>query len=223
MSQVETKAWANVGKAAYAKSKDQIDDVYTDWAKVYDNDIDTLGYLTPENLVKEMLKYVNNSPSTQLLDIGAGTGRCGELLKKHGYKGIMDALEINGAMLDVARSKSIYRGHYEIGVFPDKPIPLEYGLYDGVICAGTMLSGHMEPECIAPLVRALKPGGYAVWNTRQTDHEKEYRDRLGKTIDELVKTGEIERIEEKLMQHYAADFREVGDKLMAIVYVYRKL
>nr|XP_039254679.1 uncharacterized protein LOC120331635 [Styela clava] len=222
MSEAEKKAWANVAKAANVKSNKHIDDVYTEWSKVYDDDVITTGYCTPDNLVGKMMKYVNNSPTSQILDIGAGTGKCGEVLKKQGFKGIIDALDINRAMLDVARSKFIYRGHYNIGVFPDKPIPLEYGLYDAVICAGTMMSGHMEPECVTPLVRALKPGGYALWNIRHTDHENEYKYRMEKTLDELVKEAEIEKIEEKLMQHCAVEF-SVGNKLMAIIYVYRKL
>lgn len=120
-------------------------------------------------------------------------------------------------------SNLFQRDHYEIGIFPDKEILLEYGLYDGIISAGTFLNGHVDPECLVPLVRALKPGGYAVWNTRDTDHEKEYRDRVSKTLDDLVKSREIEKVEIKPMQHFETKCKETGDTMLAIVYVYRKL
>ncbi|XP_039265274.2 uncharacterized protein LOC120340938 [Styela clava] len=222
MSDID-KAWDSVSKVAYGETKKEVNDSYTEWAKKYDEELDTLGYQTPENLVRELLKHSKNTETTTILDVGAGTGKCGKLLKNVGYKGIMDALEINGAMLEVARSKNIYRNHVEMGVFPDKEIPLEHGLYDGVVCAGSMLHGHMEAECVATLIQVLKPGGVAVWNTRDTEKEKEYREKVARSVEQLVKSGEIEKIDVKAMQHYKTNCRETGDKMMAIVYVYRKL
>ncbi|XP_039249148.2 methyltransferase-like protein 27 [Styela clava] len=223
MSETESKAWDTVGIVTYSNSRQQADELYSEWAQKYDSDLDTLKYETPQNLVTELLKYIDNTPSTKVLDVAAGTGKCGEVFKKLGFKGIMDAIEINGAMLEIAKRKSLYRNHTEMGVYPDKSIPIVDGLYDAAVCAGSFGPHHLAPGCVAPISHTLRQGGVTIFSCRATPQATEYRDLLENEIDKLEKAGMIARIEVKEMTHYAVKCRETGNSMMSKVYVYHRL
>nr|XP_039265966.1 uncharacterized protein LOC120341507 isoform X1 [Styela clava] len=223
MSKTESKAWDNVGGVAYSNSQQQTDERYTEWAQKYDSDVDTLKYESPQNLATELLKYIDNTPSTNVLDVAAGTGKVGEVLKKLGYKGIMDAIDFNGAMLEIAKGKSLYRNHIEMGIYPNKPIPVADGLYDAAVGAGSFGPHHLAPGCVAPIIHILRQGGVAIFNCRATPQATEFRNALENEIDKLERAGMIAKIEVKEMTHYAVECRETGNSMMSKVYVYRRL
>ena len=53
--------------------------------------------------------------NAKILDIGAGTGICGESLRSFGFTNL-DALEPANDMLEAARSKSIYNNYFNEGI-----------------------------------------------------------------------------------------------------------
>ena len=63
-----------------------------------------------QNYVEELENRLGKSEieSKHILDLGAGTGLCGEVLRNAGFENV-DALDISSEMLEEARKKNIYK------------------------------------------------------------------------------------------------------------------
>ncbi|XP_022251682.1 methyltransferase-like protein 27 [Limulus polyphemus] len=82
---------------------------YQKWAATYDEDmIDTEMY-GPKTVVEEFVE-LGLGKNVRILDVGAGTGCVASLLQKHGYTNI-DALDGSIDMLEVAKSRDLYRNY----------------------------------------------------------------------------------------------------------------
>lgn len=88
-----------------------------------------------------------------ILDVGAGTGLCGEALAARGL-GPIDATDISPEMLGRALAKEVYRDAIEADIF--KGIPVPANSYSGVVSSGTFTTGHVGPDGIDPLLRVAK-------------------------------------------------------------------
>src|ERR1700728_3998655 len=76
-------------------------EVYTKFANHYDDICDFESYRAPEVSV-DGFDGLELDKSIRILDVGAGQGRIGRLLKNLGYNNV-DAIDGTPAMLDVAR------------------------------------------------------------------------------------------------------------------------
>ncbi len=141
--------------AAYAlKTPEDSKRLYADWAQTYDQSFaEAQDYLAPA-LVAAAYKAAGGIGP--LLDVGAGTGLCGQELVKLAT-GPVDATDISPEMLDVAKAKGIYRALF-IGDLTAQ-LPVEDGAYEGVVSSGTFTNGHVGPEAIDELLRITHPGG----------------------------------------------------------------
>lgn len=130
--------------------------LYGDWAKTYDRSFgEGWGYIAPREIAaicRDNLEQ-QNSP---LLDIGAGTGLVGEHLRDL----TIDALDITPEMLDVARTKNIYRNLITADLLATLEIP--DNSYGGVVSSGTFTHGHVGPDCLPELLRITRPGALFV-------------------------------------------------------------
>ncbi len=151
-----------------AKDYDELTDKYNDWAREYDADLKSLGFLGPRAGAGMLAKFVENKEA-KLLDAGAGTGMVGEELANLGYKRIT-ALDLSPGMLMTANEKFVYEELVvgELG----KPLSFETDQFDGTTCIGTLTIGHAPPESLDELVRVTKPGGVVVF-TMRTDYYTE--------------------------------------------------
>lgn len=80
---------------------------------------------------------------TPLLDAGCGTGLVGGELVQRGFSAL-DGVDLSHGMLNIARSKGIYR-QLEIADIT-RPLPFDPGSYGAVVCVGTFTAGHVGPE-----------------------------------------------------------------------------
>ena len=136
------------------KSPDDNIELYSAWAKTYDNDfIDEMQYKLHFAVADE---FVLNGGKGLILDVGAGTGALAEaLLTKAKFS--IEATDISEEMLKVAHSKNIYTRSFLSDL--TKEIPVENDIYDGVVSSGTFTHGHVGPSAMVELVRVTKPGG----------------------------------------------------------------
>lgn len=140
---------------AYAlKTPDDSRRLYADWAKTYDQSFaEAHDYRSPR-LVAEIFR--NAGGEGPVLDVGAGTGLCGQELVDLGTTPV-DGTDISQEMLDVAAAKFIYRDLFT-GDLTTR-LPVSDNTYAGIVSSGTFTNGHVGPEALDELLRITCPGG----------------------------------------------------------------
>jgi SAM-dependent methyltransferase len=125
--------------------------MYGAWAESYDDSFGRAwGYIAPREIAAILKAEI--APSAEILDIGAGTG----LVAEHLPGLVVDAIDITPEMLDVSRSKGLYRALI-LGDLT-RALDLPDASYDAVISCGTFTHGHVGPECFPELLRITRPG-----------------------------------------------------------------
>ncbi len=134
--------------AAYAlKTPEDSRRLYADWAESYES-----GFVATHDYVLHIetaRAFIETGGTGPVLDVGAGTGICGAILKEHGIAPI-DATDISAQMLDQAMSKNIYRNAIEADLTQGLPMP--EGSYAAIVSSGTFTTGHVGPDEIDPLL-----------------------------------------------------------------------
>lgn len=161
--------------------------VYREWAKDYDDDVDSIGYQAPDEVAKAVQEKIPNA--MRILDAGCGTGLVGEAILKHfnDKRVVMDGCDLSAELMEVAREKE--RGYDNLcKVNLKETMPYIDGLYDAVVCCGVFLQGHCGTECLDEMLRVVKEGGGVVFTVRQSfydDPSHRWQDKLA----ELEKAG----------------------------------
>lgn len=147
----------SLNKAYDLKTPDDSVRLYADWAETYEIDfVASHGYELHQHVAEAFHAANGGGP---VLDIGAGTGLCGQSLKDLGVSEI-DATDISEQMLQQASQKGVYRALIT-GDILDR-LPIEDERYCGAVSAGTFTHGHVGPEALTEVLRILAPGGLAV-------------------------------------------------------------
>ena len=130
-------------------------ELYAAWANDYENDFaSALDYVLPNRVAQIFLDMGGTGP---VLDVGAGTGLAGQALSKLGINPI-DALDLSGAMLEVALEKKIYRNFFTSDI--TQPIVTNNYSYQGIISSGTFTHGHVGPSAIDNLLSVARGGAF---------------------------------------------------------------
>ena len=89
--------------------------------------------------------------------MGAGTGLIGIELQKLGYSNL-HALDISPEMLKEAKKRNIYQRFFCVGLSDQQISEIQTGEFDALICAGTLLTGHIRAAAFEEMVRMVKHG-----------------------------------------------------------------
>lgn len=100
---------------------------------------------------------LNWPKESRILDIGAGTGIIGSLLKQEGYENV-DGLDASNKMLEIAKQKKCYKNLINCIVASDIRLPIESRTYDVVIMAGVFCPGHISVDAFNEILRITKSG-----------------------------------------------------------------
>ncbi|MEO9574714.1 MAG: class I SAM-dependent methyltransferase [Lentilitoribacter sp.] len=131
--------------------------LYRKWAETYD---ETFAKATDYVLHLEVARhYVLMGGFGPVLDVGAGTGLCGEALRERGI-GPVDGTDISPDMLKVAAGKGAYRNLFKGDLLAGLTLP--EGLYQGAVSSGTFTHGHVGPQGIDTVLDSVRPGGWIV-------------------------------------------------------------
>lgn len=129
-------------------------ELYAQWADTYDTDFaQDHGYILHEQVARA---YVNAGGFQPVLDVGAGTGLCGQALRNRGLDDIY-ATDISPEMLKVAETKGLYQSLFSGDILKGLDVP--DGTYAGIVSSGTFTHGHVGPEALDELLRLVRPGG----------------------------------------------------------------
>lgn len=184
--------------------------LYAGWAQTYDQDFAArMDFLMPRHVARIFHEMNARGP---VLDAGAGTGLVGEALAAlGGYD--MDALDITPEMLEVARSKGVYRDTIEADLLA--PLPMRDGAYQSVVSSGTFTHGHVGPEALDELLRVAASGALFVL-TIKIEHyqERGFADKFA------VLDGQITEFETVALPIYGdrADQAHAADKGFVVTF-----
>ncbi|SPH19540.1 Ubiquinone/menaquinone biosynthesis C-methyltransferase UbiE [Ascidiaceihabitans donghaensis] len=129
-------------------------DLYAEWANTYDTDFaDDHGYVLHAHVARA---YVNAGGYQPVLDMGAGTGLCGQALRDRGLDAL-DATDISADMLKVAETKGLYQTLFVGDIIAG--LDVADGAYAGAVSSGTFTHGHVGPEALDELLRVVRSGG----------------------------------------------------------------
>ena len=141
-------------------------DVYNNWAKTYDNYVDSLDYMGPKNIVKNLLKLLEKEDKTlQILDFGCGTGKVGEELRNQFNSSYyLEGIDISPNMLKNAEKKNIYNELNNIDLTKES-----YNKkFDIILSSGVFLEGHVNINNISRLQKLLNKNGILLFTIRET-------------------------------------------------------
>ena len=173
-----------------AKSKEDIQERYDEWASSYDKDLlDKWQYVLPAFIGDLFMKYVENRKAS-VLDAGAGTGLSGEYLKNHGYDNLF-GVDASEKMMNQAKSKKIYRKLEKM--FLGEMLDYHDNQFDAVLSVGTI--GHAPPESFDELIRITKPSGLIIFSIREAFYNEPKFYKKLQALQELDKWILIERTE----------------------------
>ena len=163
--------------------------LYTQWADTYDNDLlvdmGWQGHIAVASRLKKLLSVETAS----ILDVGCGTGLCGQSLFDHGLVNIT-GVDLTEAMIAQAREKQIYVA-LEI-CNATQALPFADATFDAVCSAGLFSHGPVLPKHLKHLLRPLKTGGISIHTINGLAFAKlDYRD----TLDAMAQQGCIEMID----------------------------
>ena len=157
-----------------ATSADEVARKYDAWAKNYDTEMSSLGYRHPTICLALLCRHLPRE-AAPILDAGAGTGLIGEWLKIVGYSAA-EALDLSEGMLDVARSKGVYRRLHRAAM--GQELPLESDSFAGAVCAGVFTVGHVGVEGLEELARVVRPGGIIVLTVKDRLWESGFAEQI---------------------------------------------
>ena len=163
----------------YTADRDEICDIYNDWADTYDKDLIQAGYATPARVAEALARF--EADRTQpVLDFACGTGLSGAALSAEGFT-LIDGCDISEGMLERARARGVYRYLRLIGP-EDAPAP-EDALPRHIVACGAISPGAAPPEALDRLLALLAPGGLLVLSLN--DHALADPAYLGRINDHL--------------------------------------
>ena len=149
--------------------------VYDEWAESYEDYVNSLNYLGPKNLAREVFDFLENSNKNNLkiLDFGCGTGLVGmEICKLFAgkYNFTLDGIDISEQMIQKSREKNIYRQIWQLNLF-EVVLPQQYQ-YDFIVSSGVFLEGHVSFQMIDILLNSVKTFGTMFFTLRESFREK---------------------------------------------------
>ena len=152
-----TEEISKLNKAYALSSVDDNRKLYSEWAKDYDlTFVEAMDYLLPSKVVHQFLRHGGRGP---VLDIGAGTGILGFLLRKN-QVGPIDGIDLSQEMLDVAAKKKVYR-HLNVADITE-PIENVNLNYASVLSSGTFTHGHLGPDALENILPVAEKGALFV-------------------------------------------------------------
>jgi len=167
---------------------------YDDLAEKYDFILeDCCGYNDPYYVTEQVKKYIK--PEQAIGDFGCGTGILGRYLAKAGFKNLYGC-DGSDNMLKMNVEVKLYNDVKKILLTVD-PFPEEWNnKFDCIVATGCFLTGHFPAATLDIFAQSLKVGGHAIFSIRDLYLTPEDEMQYLPKIQQLVKDGKIEIVEQ---------------------------
>ena len=184
-------------KAYDRKDKDEVADLYRQWAETYDDELADKDYVAPARGAAVFAAHVEDRRA-RVIDIGCGTGLVGRYLAEYGFDTI-DGLDLSAEMLARAKAKGVYRNLLQADL--TGPVDVDDGAYDAAISVGTFTHNHVGPCGLDTVLRIVKPGGIA---SVTVNGDAYVADGYRAKFDALVAEGRCTIVEERDEEYIVA-------------------
>jgi len=193
-----------------ARSVDDTQALYSDWAKTYDEDVQSSGYATPGRVAEALVAH---APAGPVLDFGCGTGLSGVALRAAGVE-VIDGCDINPAMqAELSRDPAVRSAYRDLWIEEPGQLRTDPGAYSAIACTGVISHGAAPPETLDMLLDHLDAGSVIAFSFNDaTRIDPDYIRALNRALD-----GRAER----LVQAYGPHLPAKG--MGSDVYVLRRL
>ncbi|UWR20873.1 class I SAM-dependent methyltransferase [Sulfitobacter sp. S190] len=141
-----------------ARDSDATRAIYDSWSSTYEDEVASHGYATPDRCAAALAQFVDDL-TAPILDMGCGTGLAGVALRNAGFLTI-DGVDLSADMLEIARSKGIYRNLKVI----DAEARLTPGAYTAIAAVGVIGAGAAPATLLSDIMHALPSGGKSVFS-----------------------------------------------------------
>ena len=173
----------DLGEAYSLKTPEDSIKHYKNTARIYDTSFAAeMDYILPFHVFD--IFQANFTSTGPILDVGAGTGLLGALLK-NSLSNKIDGIDISQDMLNVAQEKKIYNE----AILADltKPLCFNNNVYDGIVSAGTFTLGHVGPEALDELLRIGRSGCLFVISVNTQHFERDgFLDKFRKLENKIT-------------------------------------
>lgn len=156
-----------LARAYEVKTLQETERLYDDWAATYDSELIENGYMTPQRCA-DVLAALAVGRAGPTIDLGCGSGQCGQALKMAGF-GPLDGADYSEGMLGMAAQTGCYRtlGRCNLMEPLGGQITRDAGFsapYGNAVAAGVLNPAHTEPSAIANILEIVAPGGLFVFS-----------------------------------------------------------
>jgi len=142
--------------------------LFDQYAIHYDAHMSLLHYSVPDKLYALFKQHVTfHQPLDCVIDLGAGTGKMGELLAAHTKRLI--GVDVSSAMLEVARAKLIYTELHQDDLTRYLQFDIEKEAADCIVAADSLVYVGDLSTLMQAVASALKPGGYFLFNVEKAE------------------------------------------------------
>jgi hypothetical protein len=149
--------------------------------------------------------YLGLEPgSITVLDVGAGTGVVGEILRHGGVAQVVGVDSLPAAREASLRDRPRVYADYLVGSFSDDGSLREaltpYGL-GGLVSAGAFGGTHATPQALKNALAVLPPGAPVAFTIDERWMDESDPDGFGATVERLVAGGDLAVLERTRFQH----------------------
>jgi predicted TPR repeat methyltransferase len=137
--------------------------IFDDNAKLYDANLKSVGWSPSIILDTAKSLYDNKDVSLDILDIGCGTGLCGELFRPMAQR--LDGIDMSPAMVAEAEKKNIYDS-LSVGDVTEMTNK-HSDLYDLIIGGDVMMYVGKLEELITNIFALIRVNGHFLFNVEQ--------------------------------------------------------
>ncbi len=197
-------------KAFHAKSVDETERFYDDWADSYEQTHLDMGYLAPKRCA-EALAHFAGDKSAPVLDIGCGTGLSGIALRQAGFTNIIGTDLSTGMLAKAGQHAGVYTQLIQADL--SQGLPESLNRVCNAVAAGVFSPGHAPASALSSIVDALEDRGCFAFSLN--DHSLEDASYQA-AIDEQVGDG----VARELFREH--DINVPGTGLYATVVVLQK-
>jgi SAM-dependent methyltransferase len=142
--------------------------------------------------------------SMTVLDVGAGTGAVGELLRRGGVAQVVGVDSLPAARVASLRDRPSVYADYVVGDFSRDGALREtlrpYAL-GGLVSAGAFGGTHATPQALKNALAVLPPGAPVAFTIDERWMDESDPDGFGATVEQLVAGGELAVLERTRFQH----------------------
>ncbi|MEL7547623.1 MAG: methyltransferase domain-containing protein [Pseudomonadota bacterium] len=196
-------------KVYHVSGQEAVVALYDEWAEVYDEELTSIGYVTPTRLAAALADTLADR-AVPILDFGCGTGLSGTALHEAGF-GKVDGTDLSAEMLRIAATKKVYRRIWQTD--PDTPIPVHPGDYAAITAVGVISIGAAPGSAFDALLDCLAPGGLFAFS--MNDQSMTLPDYIGR-VRASLEDGRAKLLSEAHGPHLTANDQNSGSTVFVL-------